>query len=92
MHAGSEGLSLPASAWITEQNGIAGMTHVVVPAAMRHVSGISRHVRELLDGAMDPPPEVFGSTTVEEHAACSFPRASAIAITVVDCCSQSFSL
>ena len=48
-------------------------------AAMRHVSGISRHVRELLDGAMDPPPEVFGSTTVEEHAACSFPRVGAVA-------------
>ena len=41
---------------------------------MQHVFGISRHVKELLDGAMDPPPEVFGSTTVEEHAACSFPR------------------
>ena len=40
---------------------------------MQHVFGISRHVKELLDGAMDPPPEVFGSTTVEEHAACSFP-------------------
>ena len=36
---------------------------------MRHVFGISQHVRQLLDGAMDPPPEVFGSTTLEEHAA-----------------------
>ena len=45
---------------------------------MQHVFGISRHVKELLDGAMDPPPEVFGSTTVEEHAACSFPRVRAM--------------